>query len=146
METRTEVSAGGIVFRRETDELEVALILTHEGRWQLPKGWVEEGEPHETTAVREVREEAGLDASIVGPIDTIEYWYTSTYEPVPARIHKYVHFYLLRYESGSTADHDDEVQEARWFPLDEAVNRLAFDGERKIMELARVALRKREDG
>jgi 8-oxo-dGTP pyrophosphatase MutT (NUDIX family) len=141
VKTRNEVSAGGVVFRAgAADGFEIALIQTHEGRWQLPKGWVEAGEAHEAAAIRESREEAGVDAELVGRLDTIEYWYRSTYEPEPARVHKFVHFYLLRYLGGSTEDHDHEVKDARFVPIDEALGMLAFPTERKIVEMARDAL------
>ncbi len=140
MKTRTEVSAGGVVFRPRDSGFDVALIRTHEGRWQLPKGWVEPGEPKERTAVREVREEAGLDAEVIGELDRIEYWYRATYEPEPARVHKFVHFYLLRYLDGSTDDHDHEVIEARWFGIGEAQAVLAFADERRMVALAQDAL------
>jgi len=141
MQTRTEISAGGVAYRpREGGGYDVAIIRTHEGRWQLPKGWVEQGEAHETTAAREVREEAGVDGDIVGPIDTIEYWFSSTYDPEPARVHKYVHFYLLRFTGGSTDDHDHEVIEARWVEIGEAQRMLAFKEERRIVSMAQQAL------
>lgn len=139
---RDEVSAGGVVFRlRDDGGFDVALILTHEGRWQLPKGWIEDGEQAERAAAREVREEAGVDAEIVGPLDTIEYWYTSRYGDQPARVHKLVHFFLLRYLAGSTNDHDHEVTEARWADIDEADRMLAFKDERRVVAMARKALR-----
>ena len=141
MRTRDEVSAGGVVFRlRDGGGFEVVLIRTHEGRWQLPKGWVEAGEAMEQTAVREVREEAGVDAEPVGPLGTIEYWYTSTYDPEPVRVHKHVHFLLLRYLGGSTDDHDDEVTEARWAEIAEAERMLAFKDEKRMVALARQSL------
>lgn len=141
MKTRTETSAGGVVFRLADDGgFDVALIRTHEDRWQLPKGWIEDGEQPEQTAVREVREEAGVDAEFVGPLGTIEYWYRSTYEPEPARVHKFVHFFLLRYLGGSTDDHDDEVREARWAHIDDAERMLAFKDEKRMVALAREAL------
>jgi len=141
VKTRNEVSAGGVVFREgQNGAWQIALIRTHEGRWQLPKGWVEPGEPMEQTAIREVREEAGIDAELVAPIDRIEYWYKSTYDPEPVRVHKFVHFFLLRYLRGSTDDHDHEVQEARFVDIGEALRMLAFPTERKIVERAREAL------
>ena len=142
MKTRNEVSAGGVVFRAADGAgFEVALILTHEGRWQLPKGWVEAGESQEQTAIREVREEAGVEAELVGKLDSIEYWYRSTYDPgEPVRVHKFVHFYLLRYLRGSTDDHDHEVQEARFVEIGDAVRMLAFPSERKVVEMAHDAL------
>jgi 8-oxo-dGTP pyrophosphatase MutT (NUDIX family) len=142
VKTRNEVSAGGVVFRAVGgSDFQVALILTHEGRWQLPKGWGEADESQEQTAIREVREEAGVEAELVGKLDSIEYWYRSTYDPgEPVRVHKFVHFYLLRYLRGSTEDHDHEVQEARFVEIGEALRLLAFPSERKVVEMARDAL------
>ena len=141
MKTRNELSAGGIVFRvgdgrAGGDSFDVVLIKTHEGRWQLPKGWIEPGETPEQAAIRETREEAGVDAELVAPLDTIEYWYRSTYDPEPVRVHKHVHFFLLRYLDGTTDDHDDEVTEARWTPIDAAVRTLAFKDEQRMMAMA----------
>lgn len=68
-------------------------------------------------------------------MDTIEYWYYGSGGRV--RFHKYVHFYLLRYRRGSTADHDQEVTEARWVPLETAGEMLTFKGERALVEKAR---------
>ncbi len=140
METRTEISAGGVVMREREGGVDIALILTHEGRWQLPKGWVEEGETRERTAIREVREEAGIDADVVGPLDTIEYWYTSTYDPEPVRVHKFVHMFLLRYTGGSTDDNDDEVMDARFVEIAEAERMLAFKDEKRMVRMAREAI------
>lgn len=140
MRSRSEISAGGVVFRLREGRFEVALIRTHEGRWQLPKGWIEDRETPEEAAVREVREEAGVEAEAVGPLGVIEYSYRSTYDPEPALVRKKVHFYLLRYRSGSTDDHDHEVAEARWAAIGEAERMLAFKDERRMMALAREAL------
>lgn len=141
MLTRNEVSAGGVVFRlRDAGGFDVVLIRTHESRWQLPKGWTEDGESFEQTAIREVREEAGVHAEVVGALDMIKYTYTSTYDPEPARVRKQVHFFLLRYLRGSTDDHDDEVQEACWTEISEAERILAFKDERRMMAMARAAL------
>lgn len=144
MKTRNEISAGGVVFRAGADGgFDVALILTHERRWQLPKGWVEPDESPEQAALREVREEAGVEAELIGRLDTIEYWYRSKYDPgEPVRVHKLVHFFLLRYVAGSPDDHDQEVREARFVPIDEALEKLAFASERNIVAMARDALLK----
>ncbi|MDP9236151.1 MAG: NUDIX hydrolase [Chloroflexota bacterium] len=143
MLTRQEESAGGVVFRLRDDGgdgFDVVLIRTHEGRWQLPKGWIEDGETPEQAAMREVREEAGVDAELVGALDTIRYTYKSTYDPEPALVRKQVHFFLLRYLGGSTDDHDDEVLEARWADIGEAERMLAFKDERRMVAMAREAL------
>jgi 8-oxo-dGTP pyrophosphatase MutT (NUDIX family) len=133
-----------VAFRVSTGGgFDVALIRTHEGHWQLPKGWIEEGEPAEQAAIREVREEAGIDAAMAGPLGKIEYWYVSKYDAEPARVHKFVHFFLLRYTGGSTDDHDHEVTEARWVEIGEAERMLDFKDERQMVTLAREALQAR---
>jgi 8-oxo-dGTP pyrophosphatase MutT (NUDIX family) len=87
-----------------------------------------------------VREEAGVDAHVAAPLDTIDYWFVSKYDRPPVRVHKHVHFLLLRYVSGSTDDHDDEVREARWFDSGDAVRTLAFKDEQRMVRLAREKL------
>jgi 8-oxo-dGTP pyrophosphatase MutT (NUDIX family) len=139
--TERQVSSGGVVFRRSDTKIDVALICVGEKRrWQLPKGLVDPGESPEITAVREVREEAGVHAQLIAPLDVIEYWYQATRAGKRIRYHKRVHFFLLEYESGDVADHDHEVIEARWFPLDDAEGTLAFSSERGVMKKARELL------
>jgi 8-oxo-dGTP pyrophosphatase MutT (NUDIX family) len=70
-------------------------------------------------------------------LGTIEYWYRSTYDPEPARVHKFVHVFLLRYLDGSTDGHDSEVTEARWIPIDDALRMLAHKDERDMVDRAR---------
>lgn len=106
-------------------------------RWQLPKGIVDPGESPEITAVREVREEAGVETALIDLIETIEYWYRAIRFGNPVRYHKFVHFYLLEYRSGDVADHDHEIAEARWVSFDEAIEMLAFKSERGVVEKAR---------
>jgi 8-oxo-dGTP pyrophosphatase MutT (NUDIX family) len=137
VQSRNETSAGGVTVRPNGGAFDVVIIKTHEGRWQLPKGWVEEGEEPAQAAVREVREEGGIESEVVAPLDTIRYQYIARFEAEPARIYKRVHFFLVRYVSGDPADHDDEVQEARWVPLEEALRLLTFKDERRMVELAR---------
>jgi 8-oxo-dGTP pyrophosphatase MutT (NUDIX family) len=137
-----QVSAGGVVYRRTAGRLEVALIrVGPKERWQLPKGIVDEGEEPEGTAVREVREEAGVDARIVAPLDVIEYWYVGKDRNTErVRFHKFVHLFLLEYEQGDVADHDHEVDEARWVSITEAEAMLSFESERKAMKEAAALL------
>lgn len=136
--TLNQVSAGGVAFRFNRSVPEVAVISTMPGRrWQLPKGIVDQGEAPEETALREVREEAGVETDLLAPIETIEYWYQSERQGRRVRYHKFVHFFLLAYRSGEVADHDHEVVEARWVKVDEALGMLAFKGERAVLEKAR---------
>lgn len=134
---REQTSAGGVVFRGEKERVEVVIVsVGGQNRWQLPKGLVDAGESPEITAVREAREEGGVSSEIVQPIETIEYWYAGLEKGIRVRFHKRVHFYLLRYLSGDTKDHDREVNEARWVPIEDAASQLAFDNERRVMERA----------
>jgi len=135
--TETQISAGGCVLRRGRASLEVALIsVGAPPRWQLPKGLIDSGEKPEAAAIREVREEAGIDATIAELIEKVEYWYQAAHSGERVRYHKYVYFFLMWYAAGDIADHDNEVNEARWFPAEVAVSTLAFKSEREIVAKA----------
>jgi 8-oxo-dGTP pyrophosphatase MutT (NUDIX family) len=135
--TETQVSAGGAVLRNGPPGLEVILVSVGDPpRWQLPKGLVDKGETAEAAAVREVREEAGVVATTAGLIEQVEYWYQSKRGNERIRYHKFVNFFLMWYESGDVSDHDNEVNEARWFPVADAIPALAFRSERAIVQRA----------
>ncbi len=139
--TKLQISSGGVAFRKKGRRVEVALIsVGDENRWQLPKGIIDKGEATEAAARREVREEAGIDAEMIERIDRAEYWYFSKEQNQRIRYHKFVYFFLLRYKSGDVKDHDSEVNEARWFDIDEAITLLAFNSEKKIMEKAKALI------
>lgn len=141
--TFEQVSAGGVVFRENESRSEIAIVkIVPEMRWQLPKGIIDEGETPEKAALREVREEAGVHAELIGPIDVIEYWFTAERHGEQRRYHKFVHFFLMRYESGDVSDHDDEVAEARWVAIDEAIEMLAFKSEREVVGKAAALIEK----
>ena len=134
---RRQVSSGGVAFRRTRAGADVVLICVGaKRRWQLPKGIVDEGESPEVAAIREVREEGGIDAELIAPLETVQYWYQATEKGERVRFHKFVHFFLLEYRSGDPADHDHEVLEARWFPLGDAVQALAFANEKAVVRKA----------
>lgn len=142
---REQVSAGGVVFRRDKERIEVVIVAVGgNNRWQLPKGLVEKDEKPEIAAVREAREEGGTDSEVVEHIETVEYWYAGLDRGERVRFHKRVHFYLLRYLAGDTSDHDWEVNEARWVPIDDAASQLAFDNERRVVENAKLLIGKRD--
>ena len=140
-ETRTEVSAGGVVYRRGDDAVEVVLAARRTRRgdlaWGLAKGGIEPDESAEQAAVREVREETGIEAQIERSLGETRYFYV--WEDV--RIRKTVHFFLMRATGGDPNDRDDEMEDVRWFPLDRALKRAAYRGERDVLERAAEFLR-----
>lgn len=143
--TQTQVSAGGVAFQPASEEgLKVVVVAVGRSRrWQLPKGLVEPNELPEEAALREVEEEAGVQTKLLAPIKTIEYWYVGTHKGQRVRFHKFVHFYLLAYRSGNVQDHDWEVHEARWMPISQAVDKLAFANEQTVVKKARQMIEER---
>lgn len=129
------VSAGGLVVEDRPDGRWILLIArrNHAGAllWTLPKGRLEEGEDNEQAALREVREETGLDCELVEPLGTVDYWFVWRDERV--RYHKYVHYYLMRPRGGSLDRRDDEADEVAWMPVEEALDALAYDNERALV-------------
>jgi 8-oxo-dGTP pyrophosphatase MutT (NUDIX family) len=143
--TANAVSAGGVVFRQQDHQIDVALILVGPKlRWQLPKGTVNPDELIEQAAQREVREEAGIEAELLDLLERIEYWFYATRDGRRIRFHKFVHFYLMRYLSGNVSDHDHEVEEARWVEINEAIKILAFESEKNMVRKTREWLQAQE--
>jgi 8-oxo-dGTP pyrophosphatase MutT (NUDIX family) len=136
MQTRNEVSAGGVVYRIGDGGTEICLAARRTRRgelaWGLPKGNVEPDESPEAAAVREVLEETGLEAEIESDLGTIRYFYV--WEGV--RVRKQVRFFLMRATGGDVARHDEEMEDVRWFPASRAARRAAYRGERDVLERA----------
>ena len=126
----SEWSAGGVVVRGTDCVVIVPTRRAANGSpvLALPKGHVDPGETPVQAAAREVREEAGVDAELVGELGAVRYWYMRNGK----RIAKQVDFFLFTYSGGDVADHDHEVEQARWMPLSEAAERLTYDGERSM--------------
>jgi 8-oxo-dGTP pyrophosphatase MutT (NUDIX family) len=98
----------------------------------LPKGHPDGAESPAEAALREVREETGVEAEVIESLGEVRYWY----QRGGRRVAKAVEFFLLRYLSGDVADHDHEVEDACWIPADEAAERLTYDGEREMVRRA----------
>jgi 8-oxo-dGTP pyrophosphatase MutT (NUDIX family) len=125
------------VVRRMQGRPFVAVVRVRDQILALPKGHPDDGESAAEAAQREVREETGLEAEVVERLGDVKYWYVRGGE----RVMKIVAFFLFRYRSGSVENHDHEVEEALWIPLDEAPRRLAYKGEREMAEAAISRLR-----
>jgi len=132
-----EFSAGGVLVRTIRGRPMVAAIRPN-GRdrvWALPKGRIDQGETAAETAVREVREETGVEGRVVEKLGDVRYVYTASWKG-GARIFKVVSFFLLRAGRGRIGEIADEmrieVAEARWLPLDEAPRLLTYGGEREM--------------
>lgn len=149
-----EFSAGGVVLhfqhpgwkvavieprRESTDDKNAhprgkqALVLA------LPKGLVDEGEKAEQTATREVREETGVEATLVTKLTDIKYFYVRSWGD-KQRVFKIVSFFLLLYRSGRIGEISEEmrieVERALWLPLEEAAQKLTYKGEREVVKRA----------
>ena len=125
-----ETSYGGVAIRGDD-----VLVITPAGRRRitaLPKGGAHRDESGEQAAGREVREETGVNVDVREPLGDVSY----TYRRGGRRIRKTVHFYLCSFVSGSTSDHDHEVDDARWISLQEARSALTYPGERALIERA----------
>lgn len=151
-----EISAGGVVVQSTAEGWQVAVIepqkeaspvaakrasgkKSQKMLLALPKGLVDPGEQPEQTALREVREETGLTATLIAKLGDIKYVYVRSWGD-QQRVFKIVSFYLLRYESGKIDDIAEEmrieVKRARWMPLAEAAKKLSYKGEREVAERA----------
>jgi 8-oxo-dGTP pyrophosphatase MutT (NUDIX family) len=128
-----ETSAGGLIVDRSGGTPRAALIgrLDRRGtmKWSLPKGHIEPGETPEQAAEREIREETGIEGRVLAPLGTIDFWFMLQAQ----RVHKTVHHFLLEAQGGALSDADSEVDEVSWVPLDQVVDRLAFEDERRLM-------------
>ena len=136
LRTATATSAGGIVVRFEGAVPHLVVGSRRRDRdlvtWTLPKGTPNPGETREETAVREVREETGLDVRITGPLDSIEYWFVQR----GLRIHKTVHYFLMEATGGDLDRHDHEFESVRWLSFDDALRTLTFETERELVARA----------
>lgn len=132
MKTKTVTSAGGVV----VDDRERVLMISRRSpsgrlQWTLPKGLVEAEEAPETAAVREVREETGVPATITGEAETIDYWFVWKLEDT--RYHKYVRYYPMKPTGETPGEPDGEAESVEWVDGADAVRRASFANEKQVL-------------
>ncbi len=137
--TIRETSAGGVAVRIEEGKPLVAVILrrNRSGKREicLPKGHLERGETAADAAIREIREETGIDSRIIRHLSSVDYWFSGS----SARIHKRVHHFLTEYLDGEITaefDPDQEAEDAIWLDLREASRALSYGNERRVARIA----------
>ncbi len=126
-----EFSAGGVVVRGGDVVVIVPVKRAADGSrvLGLPKGHPDGDESPEAAAIREVREESGISGELIDKLGDVEY----SYERKGRQVAKRVAFYLFEYRSGDVADHDHEIEDARWMPMVQAVHDLTYAGEREMV-------------
>ncbi len=140
---KKEVSAGGIVFQKQDGRDFVLLIMPNKKDpkdqhftpvWSFPKGWVGDHGPEtfEEAALREVREEGGVNCKILNRLADSNFFIKFQGNDIA----KTVHWFLMEYESGDPKDHDKETKDARWFPADQAEHFLTYKGDKEVFKEA----------
>ena len=144
LRTERVTSAGGVVLRPGEEGLEVLLCgRTAAKLWALPKGTPEAHETLEQAALREVREETGVEVEQVGTVGDIRYWFSRPLEGV--RFNKMVRHFLMRPIGGDPSLHDHEFDEVRWFPVQEALRLLSYKNEARMLREAVTLMGEREE-
>jgi len=124
-----EFSAGGVVVDERGDVLLIrARDLRNRPVWTLPKGALHEGETAADAALREVREETGWRCEVVRELEAVTYWYQRD----GRRVRKTVRWYLMR-PLEKVGEHDHEVEEVAWLRREEALARVRYDSDRKLL-------------
>lgn len=131
-----EFSSGGCVFKNDKWLVTKSAVsdLYPKAVWRLPKGWIDEGETTEVAALREIKEEGGVEAKIVKRIETIKYFFNA---PDKGKILKFVTFYLTEWLRDLPQGFNGETSEIAWLSYQEAYKRLSFSGEKEVLKKAK---------
>ncbi len=131
-----EFSAGGIVYKH-TQNKTLILVSQHSGHhgWVFPKGFIGDkiqGEKKEDTAIREVKEETGIDGEIEKSLTPVSYWYVMDGE----KRKKTVYYFIMKFVGGDTNDHDFEMEKVEWLPKEEVLDRLTYPSDKDVWKEA----------
>ena len=130
-----QFSAGGIVVRG--NEVLLCQHSQHHG-WVFPKGLIgdkKEKESKEETAIREVKEETGIDAKIIKALTPVTYWFV-----FEGKIKKTVYYFLMEYVGGDITKHDKEMENVEWLPKDKVEERLTYNSDKEVWREAQLAI------
>ena len=138
---RREFSAGGIVFRKNGEEIVWLVRYPHmspgyvaEGGWSLPKGWIDEGESVEQAALREVAEEGGVEAKIVAKLPTLKIFYTDKRND--EKVMKFITYFVMEWVKDTPEKMDNETEKVNWANFEETYKLLMHSSERKLLKQA----------
>ena len=134
-----EFSSGGVVYKKDKWLItrSAPSEIYPKSVWRLPKGWVDKDESAEEAALREVKEEGGVEAKVIKKIETVRYFFTT---PDKGKVLKFVTFYLMEWTKNLSEGFGEETSEIAWLPFDQAVKRLAYSGEKQILKKAKELL------
>jgi len=135
---KLQFSAGGVVYKRqaksEKRKADILILVSqhsqHHG-WVFPKGLIadkKENESKEETALREVKEETGIDGKIIKALTPVTYWFVFEGQ----KIKKTVYYFLMEYISGDITKHDHEMENVEWLPKEEVEERLTYKSDQKV--------------
>lgn len=129
-----EESAGGIVFKKENSQI-LILVTQHSAHhgWVFPKGLIDKGEDKVTSALREVKEEGGVEAKVIKELPSVEYFYKFEGQTIK----KKVTYFLMEYVSGNIEDHDWEMEAAEWLPANKVEERLSYKTDKEVFQKAK---------
>lgn len=139
-----EFSAGGVVYKKDADQIMI-LVSQHSQHhgWVFPKGFIGDkiaGESKEATAVREVKEETGANGKIIEPLTPVTYWYSMD----EVKREKTVYYYIMEYIDGDITEHDWEMENVEWLPMEQVAERLTYDSDKQVWKEAQNRIKKLE--
>lgn len=142
---KREFSAGGLVFKRlKTQDSKFNILWLvrrpkpNEGYrgnlgWSFPKGWIDEGEKAEQAAVREVREEGGVEAKIIKKLSTVKIFFT---DQNGEKVMKFITYFVMEWMRDLPEGPGWETEEVKWADLADGLELLAFGSEKKLLKEA----------